>query len=142
VGDGVGEGVGLGVGDGVGDGVGEGVGLGVGDGVGEGVGLGVGDGVGLGVGDGVGLGVGDAVTVGVGVGPAGCTITSPNMNPCASQTKMYVPGVLNRQVPAQPSPAGVAGNGGTGPRMGPAVCVHDVGSAAAKATLWEFVPSG
>ena len=46
--------------------------------------------------------------------------------------------MLNRQTPAQPGPAGSSGSGGTGPVLGPAVCVHDVGWLAANATLWKF----
>jgi hypothetical protein len=82
------------------------------------------------------------VAVGVGVGPAGITITSPVIVPWAWQTKKYEPGALNRQTPAQPSPSGLAGSGGTGPMTGPAVCVQDVGSLAGKSTLWKLLPSG
>jgi hypothetical protein len=52
-----------------------------------------------------------------------------------------VPGVLNRQLPAQPCGDGNEGNGGTGPTFAPAVCVHEVGSMS-KSTLWKLPPSG
>ena len=65
-----------------------------------------------------------AAAAGVAVAPV--TTTSPSMNGCAPQTKLYVPGVLNRQLPAQPGPDGKEGSGGTAPEV-PDVCTHDVG---------------
>jgi hypothetical protein len=50
--------------------------------------------------------------------------------------------VSNRQTPAQPVPDGNVGSGGTAPKFGPAVCVHDVGATVRKLTLWKLDPSG
>src|SRR5437764_1025159 len=91
---------------------------------------------GVGVGETVGVGVG----VAVGVAAASCTITVPVMNVCASQWNEYVPGVLNRHVPAHPCGSGNSGSGGTPGTTVPAVCVHDVGAAASKSTLCWLVP--
>src|SRR5262249_42097176 len=84
-----------------------------------------------------------AVAVGVGVGVADAiTTTVPTICGCASQTNEYVPGALNVHVPAQPFGSVNAGSGGTGPRTGPAVCVHDVGSPSVKSTLCALLPDG
>ena len=81
------------------------------------------------------------VVVPVVVAPS--TTTDPVMRSCLAHTNVYVPGVSKRHVPLQPGPDGPAGNGGTGPVMGPAVCVHDVGLVPpVKTTLWMSAPSG
>jgi hypothetical protein len=70
------------------------------------------------------------------------TTISPTICGCAWQTKAYVPGLSNRQEPAQPWPDGKVGSGGTAPITDPAVCVQMVGSVLRKSTLWKELPLG
>jgi hypothetical protein len=67
------------------------------------------------------------VVVPVVVPPGPSTTTVPVMNGWRSQWNVYVPGVLNVQVPVQPGEVGWLGSGGTAPDDVPAVWVQLVG---------------
>jgi hypothetical protein len=76
------------------------------------------------------------------VAPDPTTIV-PVMKVCRSQWKVYVPGVLNVQLPLQPGLSGLWGSGGTAPVLCPAVCVHELGAGPVpKSALCMVEPDG
>jgi hypothetical protein len=82
------------------------------------------------------------VVVVVVVVPPEPTTIVPVMKKCASQWNVYVPGVLNVQLPVQPGPVALCGSGGTAPELAPAVWVHELGAAESKSALWKLPPAG
>ena len=74
--------------------------------------------------------------------PLACTPMVPTMNWCRSHWNLYVPGVLNVQVPLHPATVGRCGSGGTEPLPRPAVCVHELGLPEVKSALCSLNPMG